>query len=128
MFKVLARALRKDSTLAERRLWKNLRGRRYAMFRFRRQETIGEYIVDFVCFDAKLIIEADGGQHGENSTKDAKRTSHLESRGYRVLRFWNNEILGNTDAVLEHIYRTLINTPHPNPLPGGEGIGRAGLK
>lgn len=71
-------------------------------FKFRRQHPIGRYIVDFVCLEEKLIVEADGGQHNE-STNDSARTAWLASKGYRVIRYWNNEILTNTDGVLEAI-------------------------
>src|SRR5689334_20194169 len=119
--KQLARTLRKKSTEAERLLWKHLRNRRFEHFRFRRQEKIGPYIVDFVCLERKLIIEADGGQHEWRSNEDAERTQYLESHGHRVLRFWNHDILRNIDAVLEQIHKELIDSPHPGPLPEGEG-------
>jgi adenine-specific DNA-methyltransferase len=80
---------------------------------------LGPYIADFVCIDKKLIIEADGGQHGEEH--DAERTAFLRSMGYRVLRFWNHEILTGTEAVLERIMAELLASPHPGPLPKGEG-------
>jgi len=101
-----ARTLRGASTDAERRLWAALRGRQLAGFKFRRQHPIGPFVVDFVCLDHGLIIEADGGQHAE-STGDADRTQWLEDHGWRVLRFWNNEILSNTEGVLETILSAL---------------------
>ncbi len=121
--KKLARTLRKKSTDAERLLWRRLRNRFFAGFRFRRQETIGPYIVDFVCFELKAIIETDGGQHStiENEKRDADRARYLASCGYRIIRFWNHEILGNIDIVLEKIYTTVMDPPHPVPLPVGEG-------
>jgi len=82
---------------------------------------IDPYIADFVCLEAKLIVEADGGQHLEQIECDAKRTEFLESVGYRVIRFWNNEIQGDIDAVLEQIRQHLIVIPSPQPSPGGRG-------
>jgi hypothetical protein len=89
--------------------------------KFRRQYPIGHYIVDYICVEAKLIIEADGGQHSEN-IKDSIRTQFLESEGYKVVRFWNNDIIENMDGVLQKIQQTLIegSNPHLNPLPKRE--------
>jgi isoleucyl-tRNA synthetase len=120
-----ARELRKNSTDVEKELWSQLRGRRFDGYKFRRQHDIDKYIVDFVCLSKMLVIELDGGQHAENSNieYDNERTDYLESKGYRVLRFWNNELNDNFEGVLEVIYNALNNTPHPNPLPKeGEGI------
>ena len=110
--KSLARALRRQATDAEHLLWKHLRGRRLAGHKFRRQVVIEAYIVDFVCLEAKLIIEADGGQHAEQAAYDARRTARLE---YRVMRFWNQEILKELHSVLEQIQSALIETPSPQP-------------
>ncbi len=82
---------------------------------------IEPYIVDFVCLEAKLIVEADGGQHAEQRGYDTKRTAFLESIGYQVMRFWNHEILGDINAVLEQIQYRLIEAPSPQPSPGGRG-------
>jgi very-short-patch-repair endonuclease len=98
-----ARALRREATDAERVLWRRLRSRQMCGFKFRRQVVIEPYIVDFVCLEAKLIIEVDGGQHAGRMTYDARRTVILESKGYQAVRFWNHEILGNLDSVLERI-------------------------
>lgn len=117
-----ARTLRKESSEAEQMLWKYLRSRRMKGFKFRRQVMIEPYIVDFACFEARLIIEADGGQHAEQVEYDALRTTRLESMGYRVMRFWNNQILSELPAVLDQIEEALFETPHPNPLPEGEGV------
>lgn len=106
-----ARVLRKQQTDAERLLWKHLRGQRLAGCKFRRQQVIEPYIVDFVCLDPKLIVEADGGQHAEQTGYDAKRTVFLESLGYKVLRFWDNEILCDVDSVLARIRESLYETP-----------------
>jgi very-short-patch-repair endonuclease len=103
-----ARALRKASTDAERLLWRHLRARRLTGFKFRRQEVIGPYTVDLVCLEARLIIEADGGQHAGQLSYDRQRSVFLAARGYRVLRFWNNEILGDIEGVLERIRLELI--------------------
>ncbi|GLQ94797.1 endonuclease domain-containing protein [Dyella acidisoli] len=116
-----ARDLRGSMTDAERLMWYHLRGRPLSGYRFRRQHEIDRYIVDFVCSDARLIVELDGGQHAEQMQEDAYRTQRLETLGYRVLRFWNNDVLTNTYAVLEVILEALASVaPHPNPLPGGE--------
>ena len=119
-----ARDLRRDSTDAERRLWNSLRNRRLGGFKFRRQVTIGPFVADFACVECRLIVEADGGQHGEDV--DADRTRYLEARGWNVLRFWNSDILNETDAVLTAILRSCEEReekPSPNPLPrAGEGI------
>ncbi|VAV95018.1 hypothetical protein MNBD_ALPHA06-1874 [hydrothermal vent metagenome] len=96
----LARNLRQKMSDAERRLWYRLRGRRLQSHKFRRQVLIGPYIADFVCESAKLIIEADGGQHVEQTEADALRTAELEAFGYHVIRFWNHDILQNTEGVL----------------------------
>ena len=117
----LAKKLRQQSTDAERMLWKYLRAHRMAGYKFRRQVVIEPYIVDFVCLEARLIVEADGGQHLEQLDSDLKRTIFLEALGYKVIRFWNHEILGNTQTVLEEIYKCLIETPSPWPSPGGRG-------
>lgn len=86
-------------------------------YKFRRQLVIEPYIVDFVCLEANLIIEADGGQHADQIAYDARRTVVLESMGYRVVRFWNNEILGELDSVLGQIELALIESPSPQPSP-----------
>ncbi len=101
----LARSLRRSMTAAERALWARLRRRRLGA-RFRRQHPVGPYVVDFFCFEAKLVVEVDGGQH-ESSEKDRARDRWLVENGYNVLRFWNNEVLRNTEAVLEVIRQEL---------------------
>ena len=119
--KSLARKLRRESTDAERLLWRYLRAHRMAGFKFRRQVVIEPYIVDFLCLEARLVIEADGGQHVQRAEDDEKRTAYLESLSYRVMRFWNHEILNDIDLVLDQIHGFLIKSPHPGPLPEGEG-------
>ena len=100
-----ARRLRRNMPDAEKKLWAELRGRRLAGLKFRRQHPIGPYIADFVCHDPKLVIELDGDQHGrkERSKDDAIRTEWLNAKGFKVLRFWNNDVIQTTDTVLETI-------------------------
>jgi very-short-patch-repair endonuclease len=121
--RVRARALREAPTDAESLLWYHLRDRRLADHKFRRQRPIGPYFADFACLEAKLIVELDGGQHVEAAGYDENRTRFIEAQGYRVLRFWNNEVLTQTDAVRERILQALQDdNPHPSPLPqAGEG-------
>jgi very-short-patch-repair endonuclease len=102
----LATELRRNTTDAERRLWAALRDRRLEGYKFRRQHPIGRFVVDFACTKHHLVIEADGGQHDE-SLSDARRTAWLENQGWRVLRFWNNDILANTEGVVSTILQTL---------------------
>jgi very-short-patch-repair endonuclease len=113
-----ARTLRRNLTDAERALWYRLRHQQLGV-RFRRQHPLGNYIVDFVCLDRKLVVEVDGSQHLE-SQRDQERDQWLHAAGYRVLRFWNHEVLGQTQDVLEAIYRAL-NTPTPALPPQGGG-------
>ena len=125
-----AKRLRRTMTDAERRLWSILRDKQVSGAKFRRQQPIGPFVADFVCQEARLVIEADGGQHFDNLT-DARRTAFLQSKGYRVLRFWNNDILTNPDGVAEAI-AAAMPSPHParatreSPSPSrGEGFGGA---
>jgi len=113
-----ARSLRKRQTDAERLLWSRLRSRQLARFKFRRQQVMGVYIVDFISLEAMLIIELDGGQHGAQIDYDAKRSSYLNSLGFKVLRFWNNDVLQNTYSVLEFIRLELSKSPLPKRGPG----------
>ena len=100
-----ARKLRRNCTDAERKLWRHIRRRQLNGLKFRRQQPLGDYIVDFVCFEARLIIELDGGHHSEekNKSKDMEREKNIQEMGYRVLRFWNNEVMNNISGVLEAI-------------------------
>jgi very-short-patch-repair endonuclease len=119
-----ARGLRRRQADAERRLWARLRDRRLLGVKFARQVPIGHYVVDFCSREMKLIVELDGGQHAMRGAYDAGRTAFLESLGYRVVRFWDNEALANADGVLQRIAQALT-TPSPRPSPqGGEGEGR----
>jgi len=102
----LARKLRNEPTEAERRLWLHVRASQFCGQKFTRQCQIGGFIVDFACRSLRLAIELDGGQHA-TSTADAGRTEIIEAHGYRVIRFWNNEVLGNTDDVLQVIAREI---------------------
>jgi very-short-patch-repair endonuclease len=112
-----SKALRRNSTDAERMLWQAVRGGRLG-FKFRRQFPVdNKYIADFVCLKKRLIIELDGGQHNENE-KDIARTDYLGKNGFAVIRFWNNDILENLDGCLEFLLNEL--TPRPIPLPQGE--------
>ena len=122
----IGRRPRRDKTDAERELWFRLRDRQLAGLKFRRQMPLGHYVVDFCCESARLIIEVDGGQHAGTADEDLNRTMDLEAMGYLVLRFWNNDVLKNTDGVVESILDTLnkltpvLPYPNPNPLPKGE--------
>ncbi len=102
-----ARELRNTGTNAERRLWQHLRLKQLGGCKFRRQVPVAGYIADFVCLDMKLIVELDGGQHAERAAYDARRTHVLEAEGYRVLRYWNDDVLVRTNGVLEDILRAL---------------------
>jgi len=98
-----ARSLREQQTDAESRLWYFLRSRRFMGLKFRRQVPLGRYIVDFLCYECQLIIELDGGQHVEQAEADRERDAWLIGQGYRVLRFWNHEVMQELDAVLEQL-------------------------
>ncbi len=111
-------------TAAEQRMWSRLRAHRFLGLKFRRQHAIGNYIFDFVCLKSQLVIEIDGETHGyEREAADAARTAWLQRQGFRVLRYWNNDVLTDTDAVMESIYYAvdgdtlLTHAPLPNPLP-----------
>ncbi len=115
-----ARKLRRNQTDAERWLWQQLRAKQLGA-KFRRQQSIPPYIVDFVCFEHKLIIEVDGGQHDAQQQYDARRTKFLEQQGYHVVRFWNNDVFENKEGVLQHILTCIREKiPHSNSLSQGE--------
>jgi very-short-patch-repair endonuclease len=137
-----ARELRKGQTDAEALLWLLLRDRRLAGFKFRRQHPVPPYVLDFYCHEKRLAVELDGGQHAEQVTKDERRMRELAKQGIRVLRFWDNQVLGEIGAVLEALWSALYEeegrdsphpeplsrgargfeeSPHPNPSPGGRG-------
>jgi very-short-patch-repair endonuclease len=121
-----ARKLRSENTDAESRLWHALRNRQLHGFKFKRQVPFGPYVADFVCIEAKLIIEADGGQHSVRVDADNIRAEYFRNDGYRVLRFWNNDVLQNLQGVLETIAGELsIKSPlTPALSPRGEGVDR----
>jgi len=125
-----ARELRKNATDCERLLWLHLRAGRLQGFKFKRQQPLGNYIVDFVCFKTRLIVEADGGQHNEQIEYDTHRDDWLRSQDFTVLRFWNNDILANTEGVLATILKACmdyVDTPSPQPLSHeGRGAKDAG--
>ena len=115
-----AKDLRSNQTEAEQRLWYHLRAKRFMGLKFKRQKPIGPFIADFVCLERKLVIEADGGQHG--GTDDQGRDDWFVAHGFKVLRFWNHEILGETESVLERIREVVVQPSPPAPLPSkGEG-------
>ncbi|WP_334177484.1 endonuclease domain-containing protein [Pseudoxanthomonas sp.] len=117
-----ARELRRDMTLAERKLWHVLKDRQLDGFRFRRQHPVGPYIADFACLEAHLIVEVDGGQHMD-AASDRTRDAFLQGEGFHVLRFWNNEVLANLEGVQALILRRLSDTrPHPSPPPRAGGM------
>ncbi|MCF3097018.1 endonuclease domain-containing protein [Aeromonas australiensis] len=104
-----AKRLRRDATLAEQKLWQQLRNHRLAGVKFRRQMPIGPYVVDFICLEQGLIIEVDGSQHGiqTNQMHDKARTAYLNQQGFRVIRVWNNDVLSRMEVVLTHIWLSL---------------------
>ncbi|MDB5703344.1 MAG: uncharacterized protein JWN66_460 [Sphingomonas bacterium] len=116
-----ARELRANPTEAERSLWLHLSARKVAGVRFNRQVPIGPFICDFVSRSAKLIIEVDGGQHDWNEEADRARTRYIEGKGFRVIRFWNNEVLQNIEGVVTKINLILADMPSPSPSRKREG-------
>lgn len=114
-----SRALRKNMTDVEKKLWRALRGAQLERFKFRRQFPIDIYIADFVCIENRLVIELDGGQHATAEHYDTKRTNYIESQGFRIIRFWNNDILQNFEGVLTMILGHLRRPPtQPSPARG----------
>jgi very-short-patch-repair endonuclease len=122
MIKQLARNLRKSPTDAERRLWRQIRMRNVSGNKFRRQQPVGKYIVDFICLEKRLIIEIDGGQHAVNVGRDLKREGWLQSQGFRILRFWNHEVMNEIESVLDAI-ELALNGPPPLPVASKSGNG-----
>ena len=113
-----ARQLRRDQTAVESKLWFRLRARQLAGAKFRRQYPIGPFIADFCCMEHGLVVELDGSQHVEQEAADRRRSAFLTRQGYRVIRFWDNEVIEDIEAVLQRIMDEL-ESPHPNPLPQG---------
>ena len=117
-----ARQLRSHPTEVETKLWRHLRLRQIGGYKFRRQQPLGSYIVDFICLEKKLVVELDGGQHAARISEDAQRTTWLESQGFHVLRFWNHQVLGEMETVKAVIYQTLLDLDPPTltlPRKGG---------
>ena len=127
MTRQIAKALRQRMTDAVRVLWRHLRNRELGGWKFKRQYPVGPFIVDFICVEKNVVIEVDGGQHAENEELDTQRSAYLNKMGYRVLRFWNNQVLQETEAVLEVIFAILANgkqnspSPQPSPPSGERG-------
>ena len=127
-----ARSLRKNKTDVEQLVWKHLRNRQLYNYKFRRQFPIEPYIADFACLELKLIIELDGGQHANRINYDEQRSLFLEKRGFKVIRFWNNDVIENTEGVLEAIRLAVLGItekvewfliiPLTQPSPFGEGF------
>jgi very-short-patch-repair endonuclease len=126
-----ARQSRARMTDAERKLWFALKDRRFAAFKFRRQVPVGPYIADFLCFESRLIVEVDGGQHAD-SVRDVERGNWLAHNEFRVLRFWNSDVLQNLEGVLTRLAEQLDRTPHPTsrsretPPSPARGEGKSG--
>ncbi|HHT9107595.1 MAG TPA: endonuclease domain-containing protein [Candidatus Wunengus sp. YC63] len=117
----IAKILRKRPTEAEKFMWRYLRSRQLRGLKFRRQEPIGNYVVDFVCYEKKIIVEIDGGQHC--AERDGNRDRWLESQDFKILRFWNTEVLKNAQGVWEVIRKNCLSCDSPSPAPpikGGE--------
>jgi very-short-patch-repair endonuclease len=112
-----AKQLRSHATEAESLLWRNLLAHRFAGSKFKRQQPIGPYIVDFVCLSARLIVAVDGGQHLENE-EDAARDAWLRQQGFEVVRVWNHDVMSRTESVLEHLLAHLPLSPGPSPARG----------
>jgi len=128
MSTAIACELRQNSTDAEKRPWRLLRSRQIGA-KFRRQQPIEGYVVDFVSFEHRLVIELDGGQHADASEYEQQRTRCLEVNGFRILRFWNNEVMENQEGVFERIMTALRTAPAPSPSPAlgvGPSLSREG--
>ena len=119
--RTFARALRNNATPSERILWRQLSARKVLGVRFNRQVPIGPFICDFVARSLNLIIEVDGGQHGWRTDEDAARTRYLEDRGYRVIRFWNSDVLERLEGVVAEIETVIATLPSPDPSRKREG-------
>jgi very-short-patch-repair endonuclease len=120
--RTFARQLRANPTDAERRLWSAISARKVAGVRFNRQVSIGPFVCDFVARGPRIVLEVDGGQHDVQAEADRDRTRFLEEQGFRVLRFWNHDVLGNLDGVIARLEQALCDLPSPNPsrAAGGE--------
>jgi very-short-patch-repair endonuclease len=120
-----ARDLRNNSTDTERLLWRYLKNRQIEGVKFRRQQPIETYIVDFVSFEKRIIIELDGGQHAENEGYDTQRDACLRANGFAVLRFWNNEVIENIAGVLEVVRQQCLHAASPTPAPSLDRMGNS---
>lgn len=109
-------------TVPETKLWRHLRAKQIEGIKFRRQEPIGKYVADFLCYQRRIVIELDGGQHSLNKGSDLERDKWFEEQGYKVIRFWNAEVLGNLEGVLKTIWEACN---HPPPPPSRQGRGEA---
>ena len=121
-----AKRLRRNSTQAEVLLWSRLKARQIEGMKFRRQQQIENFIIDFVCFEKRIVIELDGGQHAKNKDKDNERDRLLTENGFTVLRFWDNEVFENIEGVLEAIRQKCIQKFTPSPRPSRQGRGLRG--
>ena len=124
--RAIAKRLRKRQTDAENLLWNRLRAKQINGLRFRRQEPVGQYIDDFLNYEVRMVIEVDGGQHAEQKKVDKERDDWLASQGFKVLRFWDNDVLTNVEGVLEKIKDQVTPSPCGSvtvefPSPGGRG-------
>ncbi|MEW6516108.1 MAG: endonuclease domain-containing protein [candidate division FCPU426 bacterium] len=108
--------LRENMTDVERKLWYSLKDRRFGGLKFRRQHPIGPYVVDFYCAEKHLVVELDGGQHAMNEKQDQEWSRYLELQGYKIIRFWNNDIQNNIEGVLQRLSEYICD-PSPSPLP-----------
>lgn len=123
-----ARLLRQQQTQAEQVLWRCLRARQFMDLKFRRQYPLPPYVLDFYCAEIALVLELDGSQHAQASAYDARRTDFLQARGLTVLRYWNNDVIVDTAAVLESLRCFIINRPSPRPSPRERGKGETGAE
>jgi len=114
----LAIGLRRSSTDAERLLWGRIRAGRLSGHKFRRQQPLGQFVVEFVCLESRLVIELDGGQHAVHTDADWLRDRWLKQRGFRALRFWNNDVMQNLVGVLQKILDAVSPSPQPSPVKG----------
>ncbi len=119
---IIAKKLKQNQTDAENLLWFYIRGERLFNLKFRRQQSIGNYIVDFVCFEKRIVIEVDGGQHAEAKNRDIERDVWLNNQGFKVLRFWNHDVLNDINSVLDIIRNNCLESPsHVSPpIKGAE--------
>ncbi|MGH6879560.1 endonuclease domain-containing protein [Hypericibacter sp.] len=124
MSREFAKLLRRNLTPVEWRFWHSVKSRQLAGAKFRRQVPVGPYVADFLCISARLIVELDGGQHSETVSADAARTRYLEEQGYRVLRFWNNDVMTNLEGVLRIVELALAGAPLTLPSPPATRVER----